>query len=327
MGCRQPAYRLSLRTRDKPFPSRNSVVDIIQCGYKHGCSEKLLIQHTVVIDKGLNMPSAIFQIQGKTAVVTGGSGALGSAISLALGQAGVRVVILGRRAAPIDTIVQQIHTNGGEALGISCDVLDKASLEQAHKRISDTFGSVDILINGAGGNHPQATTNNEQSFFDLDLTAIDSVFRLNFTGTLLCCQIFGRDMVERKQGCIVNIASMNGIRPLTRIPAYSAAKAAISNFTQWLAVHMAQEYSPNIRVNAIAPGFFLTEQNRFLMTNPEDGSLTARGQAVINHTPMGRLGKPEDLIGTLLWLVSPASSFVTGIIVPVDGGFSSFSGV
>ena len=273
------------------------------------------------------MPSEIFHIQGKTAVVTGGSGALGSALSLALGQAGVRVVILGRRAAPIDTIVQQIRASGGEALGISCDVLDKASLEQAHQRIADTFGSVDILINGAGGNHPQATTNNEQSFFDLDLTAIDSVFRLNFTGTLLCCQIFGRDMVEQKQGCIVNIASMNGIRPLTRIPAYSAAKAAITNFTQWLAVHMAQEYSPNIRVNAIAPGFFLTEQNRFLMTNPQDGSLTARGQAVINHTPMGRLGKPEDLIGTLLWLVSPASEFVTGIIVPVDGGFSSFSGV
>lgn len=273
------------------------------------------------------MLSEIFQVQGKIAVVTGGSGALGSALSLALGQVGVRVVILGRRTTPIEAIVQQIRANGGEALGISCDVLDRASLERAHQQITDTFGPVDILINGAGGNHPQATTNNEQSFFDLDLSAIDAVFRLNFTGTLLCCQVFGRDMVKRKQGCIVNIASMNGIRPLTRIPAYSAAKAAITNFTQWLAVHMAQEYSPNIRVNAIAPGFFLTEQNRFLMTNPQDGSLTARGQAVINHTPMGRLGKPEDLTGTLLWLVSPASAFVTGIIVPVDGGFSSFSGV
>ena len=273
------------------------------------------------------MQSNIFRVQGKTAVITGGSGALGSAMSLALGQAGVRVVILGRRAAPIDAVVQQIRDSGGEALGISCDVLDKSSLEQAHRQINDTFGSVDILINGAGGNHPQATTNNEQSFFDLDLTAIDSVFRLNFTGTLLCCQVFGHDMIEHKQGCIVNIASMNAFRPLTRIPAYSAAKAAITNFTQWLAVHIAQEYSANIRVNAIAPGFFLTEQNRFLMTNPQDGSLTARGQAVINHTPMKRLGKPEDLAGTLLWLISPASEFITGVVVPVDGGFSAFSGV
>jgi len=273
------------------------------------------------------MPPELFQIRGKIAVVTGGSGALGSAMSLALGQAGVRVVILGRRSAPIESIVQQIRTSGGEALGIPCDVLDRDSLQQAHQRISTEFGPVDILINGAGGNHPLATTNIDQSFFDLDLTAIESVFRLNFTGTLLCCQIFGHDMVEHSQGCIVNIASMNGIRPLTRIPAYSAAKAAITNFTQWLAVHMAQEYSPNIRVNAIAPGFFLTEQNRFLLTNPQDGSLTTRGQTIIDHTPMHRLGAPEDLIGTLLWLVSPASTFITGIVVPVDGGFSSFSGV
>ena len=273
------------------------------------------------------MPSEIFQVQGKTAVITGGSGALGSAMSLALGQAGVRVVILGRRAAPIEEVVQQIHASGGDAIGIPCDVLDRASLEQAHRQIADSFGPVDILINGAGGNQPQATTNNEQSFFDLDPSAIDTVFRLNFTGTLLCCQVFGRDMVERKQGSIVNIASMNAIRPLTRIPAYSAAKAAIANFTQWLAVHMAHEYSSHIRVNAIAPGFFLTEQNRFLLTNPQNGSMTARGQAILDHTPMRRLGEPDDLIGTLLWLVSPASTFITGIIVPVDGGFSSFSGV
>lgn len=273
------------------------------------------------------MTPELFQVHGKTAVITGGSGVLGSALSLALGQAGVKVAVLGRRAGPLETVVEKIHAVGGEALGVSCDVLDKASMQQAHQRITDAYGSIDILINGAGGNHPQATTNDVQSFFDLDLSAVDSVFRLNFTGTLLSCQVFGRDMVKHGQGSIVNISSMNGIRPLTRIPAYSAAKAAISNFTQWLAVHMAQEYSPNIRVNAIAPGFFLTEQNRFLLINAQDGGMTTRGQAILDHTPQRRLGTPEDLIGTLLWLISPASTFITGIVVPVDGGFSAFSGV
>ncbi len=183
-----------------------------------------------------------------------------------------------------------------------------------------------MLINAAGGNSPAATTSAEQSFFDLDTQAVSRVFSLNFTGTFQSCQIFGRDMAGRKQGCIVNITSMSGLRPLTRVPAYSAAKAAIINFTEWLAVHMAQEYNPAIRVNAIAPGFFLTEQNHYLMVDA-DGKLTARGQAIVDHTPMGRLGEPNDLAGTLLWLVSPASSFVTGIVVPVDGGFSAYSGV
>jgi len=183
-----------------------------------------------------------------------------------------------------------------------------------------------VLINAAGGNSPAATTSAEQRFFDLDTEVANHVFGLNFTGTFQSCQVFGRDMAERGQGCIVNVTSMSGLRPLTRVPVYSAAKAAIVNFTQWLAAYMAQEYSPAIRVNAIAPGFFLTEQNRYLMVDA-DGKMTPRGQAIVDHTPMSRLGEPRDLAGTLLWLVSSASSFVTGIVVPVDGGFSAYSGV
>jgi NAD(P)-dependent dehydrogenase (short-subunit alcohol dehydrogenase family) len=205
-------------------------------------------------------------------------------------------------------------------------VLNRASLEQSREQITSALGPVDILINAAGGNSPAATTSAEQSFFDLDAEAASHVFGLNFTGTFQSCQVFGRDMAERKQGCIVNITSMSGLRPLTRVPAYSAAKAAIVNFTQWLAVHMAQEYNPAIRVNAMAPGFFLTDQNHYLMLDA-DGKMTPRGQTIVDHTPMGRLGVPEDLPGTLLWLVSPASAFVTGVVIPVDGGFSSFSGV
>jgi NAD(P)-dependent dehydrogenase (short-subunit alcohol dehydrogenase family) len=190
-----------------------------------------------------------------------------------------------------------------------------------------TFGPLDILINAAGGNSPQATTSADASFFDLDMRAIEGVLDLNFTGTLQSCQVFGRHLAERGQGCIVNVTSMSALRPLTRIPAYSAAKAAVANFTQWLAVHIAQEYSPLIRVNAIAPVFFLTEQNRFLLTEKESGTITSRGQAILSHKPMNRLGNPEDLLGTLLLLVSLALSFVTGEMVPVDGRFSVFSGV
>jgi len=189
------------------------------------------------------------------------------------------------------------------------------------------FGRVDILINGAGGNRKRATTSPDLAFFDLPADAIQWVFSLNFIGTLLPSQVFGRLMAEQEHGVILNVSSMNAFRPLTRIPAYSAAKAAVSNFTQWLAVHMAQEYSPRIRVNAIAPGFFLTEQNRFLLTDEQTGELTLRGKTIIAHTPMGHFGDPEDLIGTVLWLLSPGAKFVTGIVVPVDGGFSAFSGV
>jgi len=189
------------------------------------------------------------------------------------------------------------------------------------------YQRVDILINGAGGNKKQATTGAESSFFDLPADAVQWVFNLNFIGTLLPSQVFGKLMAAQKDGNIINISSMNSFRPLTRVPAYSAAKAAISNFTQWLAVHINQEYSPNIRVNALAPGFFLTEQNRFLMTDEKTGELTPRGKAVIGHTPMNRFGDPADLAGTVIWLLSPASSFVTGVVVPIDGGFSAFSGV
>ncbi len=269
----------------------------------------------------------LFDVRGRTAVITGGSGHFGRAMASALAQAGVHVAILGRHAETAQTVAQTIQTEGGSALGIACDVLNRSSLEQSREQITSAFGPVDILINAAGGNSPSATTSSEQSFFDLDTEAANHVFGLNFTGTFQSCQIFGRGMADRGQGCIVNVTSMSGLRPLTRVPAYSAAKAAIVNFTQWLAVHMAQEYSPGIRVNAIAPGFFLTEQNRYLMVDAQSGAITPRGQTIIDHTPMGRLGAPEDLLGTLLWLVSPASTFVTGTVIPVDGGFSSFSGV
>jgi NAD(P)-dependent dehydrogenase (short-subunit alcohol dehydrogenase family) len=270
---------------------------------------------------------ALFSVRGLTAVITGGSGVLGKAMVRALARAGVRVAIVSLHAESSNRVAEAIRVEGGEAIGVACDVLNRAALERAAEQVTALFGPVDILINAAGGNKPQATTSADVSFFDLDIRAIESVLDLNFTGTLQSCQVFGRGMAERGQGCIVNIASMNALRPLTRIPAYSAAKAAVANFTQWLAVHMAQEYSPQIRVNAISPGFFLTEQNRFLLTEAETGAMTPRGQAIVNHTPMGRFGKEEDLVGTLLWLVSPASTFVTGIVIPVDGGFSAYSGV
>lgn len=269
----------------------------------------------------------LFDIRGFTAVMTGGTGVLGGEMALALARAGVRVAVLSRNATSSTKVVEAIRAEHGEAIGIACDVLERADLEDACAEVLKTFGPIDILINAAGGNSPLATTSANVSFFDLDVRAIESVLDLNFIGTLQSCQVFGRGMAERGQGCIVNVASMNALRPLTRIPAYSAAKAAVANFTQWLAVHMAQEYRAQIRVNAIAPGFILTEQNRFLLTDATSGAMTPRGQAILDHTPMGRLGTPEDLVGTLLWLVSPASAFVTGTVIPVDGGFSAFSGV
>lgn len=269
---------------------------------------------------------ALYDVRGHTTVITGGSGYFGRAMASALAQAGAKVAILGRHIETAKTVAQTIQAEGGTALGIACDVLNRNDLERSQEQVTSAFGPVDMLINAAGGNSPSATTSAEQRFFDLDAEAANHVFGLNFTGTFQSCQIFGRSMAERGQGCIVNVTSMSGLRPLTRVPAYSAAKAAIANFTQWLATHMAQEYSPHIRVNALAPGFFLTEQNRYLMVDA-DGKMTPRGQTIVDHTPMGRLGEPDDLIGTLLWLVSPASSFVTGIVVPVDGGFSAYSGV
>jgi NAD(P)-dependent dehydrogenase (short-subunit alcohol dehydrogenase family) len=269
----------------------------------------------------------LFGLSGRVAVITGGGGVLCGAMSRALGRVGVRVAVLDLFEEAAQKVADDIVARNGEAIAVQCDVLDKASLEAACAEVLDRFGRVDILINGAGGNKKQATTSPDLSFFDLPADAVQWVFSLNFIGTLLPCQVFGKAMAGQDEGVILNTSSMNAFRPLTRIPAYSAAKAAVSNFTQWLAVHMAQEYSPNIRVNAIAPGFFLTEQNRFLLTDEATGELTPRGRTIIDHTPMGRFGDPADLIGAVFWLLSEGASFVSGIVVPVDGGFSAFSGV
>jgi len=243
-----------------------------------------------------------------------------------LAKAGAKVAVLDINPSSAEELAANICSSGGDATSVTCDVLNKASLDSAVQEVLGKFSQVNILINGAGGNKAQATTNLEQSFFDLPTEALRWVFDLNLMGTILPSQVFGKVMAQQGSGVILNISSMNAMRPLTRIPAYSAAKAGVSNFTQWLAVHMAQNYSADIRVNAIAPGFFVGAQNRKLLLN-DDGSLTARGQSIISHTPMARFGHPNDLLGTMLWLVSPASEFVTGIVVPVDGGFSAFSGV
>ena len=265
---------------------------------------------------------------GKVAVVTGGSGALSGPMALALGQRGAAVVVVAHsRMTRAQAVARQIFSNGGRAIAVQADVLDRASLEALAQRTIETFGRVDMLINGAGGGKKEATTGETLSFFDLSEDAVRWVFDLNFMGTFLPCQVFGRLMVEQDSGCILNIASMSSQRPLTRVAAYSAAKAAVVNFTQWLAVHFSQEYSTNIRVNALAPGFFLTEQNRFLLTDERTGGMTQRGQTITDHTPMGRLGDPEDLISTVLWLLSDEARFVHGAVIAVDGGFSAFSGV
>ena len=269
----------------------------------------------------------LFSLEGQTALVIGGSGALGNGMARALALAGAQVVIMGRRAEACEHVAEEIRAAGGQARGLVCDVLDRAALERAAEEIAATFGPVDILVNAAGGNHPQATTNNERPFFALENEAVAQVLGANFTGTFQACQVFGRVMAERGQGCMVNIASMSGLRPLTRIPAYSAAKAAVINMTQWLAAHMAQEYSPRIRVNALAPGFFLTEQNRYLLLDAQSGAPTPRLQTILAHTPAGRLGTADDLAGALLWLVSPSAAFVSGQVIAVDGGFSAFGGV
>jgi NAD(P)-dependent dehydrogenase (short-subunit alcohol dehydrogenase family) len=256
----------------------------------------------------------------------------------ALASCGVGVAVVDLRQDAADVVASAIRAAGGRAIPVACNVLDRNSLTEANRRIEDGLGPVDILVNGAGGNHPKGTTSREYllaadlqsatkdavTFFDLEKEGIEFVFNLNFLGTLLPCQAFARRMVERKKGVIINISSMNSFRPLTKIPAYSAAKAAVSNLTQWLAVHMSKV---GVRVNAIAPGFFLTDQNRGLLTKA-DGSPTPRAETILAHTPMGRMGTPEDLVGALLWLASDeASGFVTGTVIPVDGGFSAFSGV
>jgi NAD(P)-dependent dehydrogenase (short-subunit alcohol dehydrogenase family) len=271
--------------------------------------------------------SDLFSVKGKVIAVTGGGGVLCGTMAKALAEDGARVAVLDVFDEAAVRVANEIKAKGGVAIPVHCNVLDKASIEQARDKVLAEFGRVDVLINGAGGNKKEATTAPQMPFFDLPAEAIRFVFDLNFLGTLLPTQVFGKVMAAQGSGNILNISSMNALRPLTKIPAYSAAKAAVSNFTQWLAVHICQNYSKEIRVNAIAPGFFLTEQNRFLLTDEKTGALTPRGQTVTDHTPMARFGQPQELVGTVFWLLSDASKFVTGITVPVDGGFSAFSGV
>jgi NAD(P)-dependent dehydrogenase (short-subunit alcohol dehydrogenase family) len=272
--------------------------------------------------------TALYDFKDRTIAITGGAGVLGGEMACALVGCGANVVILDRDMALAQRLIQRFEpTAGGRAVAVFGDVLKRATLEQARAVITREFGRLDGLINAAGGNRPDATTSPDQAFFDLPEEALRFVFDLNLMGTIMPSQIFGQIMAQRGEGVILNVSSMNAFRPLTRIAAYSAAKAGVSNFTQWLAVHMAQEYSPRIRVNAIAPGFFLTEQNRFLLTDQQTGALTARGEAIIAHTPLQRFGTPEDLLGAVLWLLSPMSAFVSGVVLPIDGGFSAYSGV
>jgi NAD(P)-dependent dehydrogenase (short-subunit alcohol dehydrogenase family) len=267
-----------------------------------------------------------FNLENKTAVITGGTGVLGSVMAKAMASAGVHVAIIGRREEAAKALVSEIEKAGGKALAVKADVLKKDELVAARDKIGKAFGRIDILINGAGGNMPGATIAPDRTFFDLDSAAFQQVVDLNLLGTVLPSQIFGESMAANKKGIIINISSMAAYRPITRVVGYSAAKAAIDNFTQWLAVELAKKVGEGIRVNAIAPGFFLTEQNRTLLTNA-DGSLTTRGNLVVQHTPFGRFGDPEELVGTLLWLCSDASRFVTGAVIPVDGGFNAYCGV
>ena len=273
----------------------------------------------------------------KTILLTGAGGVLCGKLAEALSKKGHKIAVLDISKEAAGAVVERIKSNGGNAIGLEANVLEKDTLISARKVINNSFGKIDILINGAGGNHPLGTTSNPffmiddmhnknedfKTFFDLESKGIEFTFNLNFLGTLLPTQVFSQDMIGRKNCSIINISSMNAFTPLTKFPAYSGAKAAVSNFTKWLAVHFSKV---DIRVNALAPGFFLTEQNRSLLTN-SDGTLTKRGQQIINQTPMGRYGVPEDLVGTTLWLCGEGSKFVTGVVIPIDGGFSAYSGV
>ena len=268
----------------------------------------------------------LFDVSGKVVAITGAGGILCGTMAKVLAEAGAKVAVWDIIEEAAAEVAGQIKAQKCQAIAVKCDVLDKRSLEAAKKDTIAELGEIDVLINGAGGNKKEATTSPDLAFFDLPTDAVRFVFDLNFLGTFLTTQIVAKDMAERGKGIILNISSMTGIQPLTKVPVYSAAKAAVSNFTQWLAVHVCQNYSEDIRVNAIAPGFFLTGQNRFLLTDEKTGELTDRGKTVIEHTPMGRFGQPEELIGTVFWLLSDAAKFVTGVVVPVDGGFSAFSG-
>jgi len=285
----------------------------------------------------MNMnPISFNDLSGKVCVITGGAGVIGSAMVKAMASLGVKIAIADINKEIAEKVAAQISKDyNAEVIGVEANVLDKESLIKAKQIINEKFGDIDMLINGAGGNHPTATTKVEQmdenslehledTFYGLEMDGFDKVFALNFKGTLLPSMVFTTDMLKNKKGVVLNVSSMNSYKPLTKIPAYSAAKASINNFTEWLSVHLAKV---GIRVNAIAPGFFITDQNRFLVLDKETGNFSARGQKIVNNTPMGKFGEPEDLQGATLFLLSDVSSFITGIVVPVDGGYSAFGGV
>ncbi|HHT64828.1 MAG TPA: SDR family oxidoreductase [Clostridiales bacterium] len=269
----------------------------------------------------------LFDIKGKTAVITGATGVLGNEMAREMARRGAKVAVMSTTRERADKLAEEIKNQGGIAIGLAANVLDKESLIQARSGVMEAFGRIDILVNGAGGNDKAATVSPDFSFFDIPADALEWVFNLNILGTIQATQVFGEVMVKQGKGSVINISSMNSYRPLTNIVAYSAAKAGINNFTQWMAVHFNQNYSPDIRVNAIAPGFFHTKQNHFLLVDEKTGEPTPRARQILGHTPMNRYGVPQDLLGTLIWLASDASAFVNGVVVPVDGGFSAFSGV
>jgi NAD(P)-dependent dehydrogenase (short-subunit alcohol dehydrogenase family) len=268
----------------------------------------------------------LFSLEGRVAVVTGGTGVLGRAMALGLARAGAKVGVLGRRRAQAEAVAAEIAQAGGTALALPADVLQRGQLEAARDAVTSAWGHPDILVNAAGGNVPAATLQPGQAFFDLPEEALREVLDLNLVGTLLPCQVLAAGMARAGAGCVVNISSMAAQRTITRVVGYAAAKAAVENLTRWLAVELALRYGAGLRVNAIAPGFFVGEQNRRLLLN-EDGSLTARGQAITQHTPAGRFGEPEELVGALVWLCGPGAAFVNGVVIPVDGGFAVFSGI
>jgi NAD(P)-dependent dehydrogenase (short-subunit alcohol dehydrogenase family) len=277
-------------------------------------------------ERATTLPAELFSLEGQVAVVTGGTGVLGGAMARGLARAGAQVGVLGRRKEKAEATTRGIEEDGGEAMALPADVLDRGELETAREAVVGRWGRLDVLVNAAGGNMARATLEPGQSFFELPVENMEPVIALNLKGTLLSSQVFGEAMARAGRGSIVNVSSMAAERAMTRVVGYGVAKAGVENATRWLAAELARSFGEGMRVNAIAPGFFVGEQNRALLLN-EDESLTARGQTIIDHTPAGRFGESEDLIGTLIWLCGPGAGFVNGVVVPVDGGFGAFSGV
>lgn len=268
----------------------------------------------------------LFSLEGRVAVVTGATGVLGGAMARGLARAGAKIGVLGRRGERAEEVAREISDLGGEAAAVPADVLDGEQLREVRDAVLGRWGRLDVLVNAAGGNVPGATLSGDETVFDLPREAFGQVFELNLLGTLLPIQVLGEAMTRGEGGCILNVSSMAAARAITRVAGYSAAKAAVDNLTRWLAVDLARRYGDGVRVNAIAPGFFIGEQNRAMLLE-EDGSLTDRGRAIVEHTPAGRFGEPDELVGPAIWLCSPAASFVNGAVIPVDGGFGAFSGV